>query len=517
MSSQPKKGRSAKARTKPEVLEKMIKCARHHDVSLDNNHVPVQEGRKAVILLSYGEITSPNCILDERPANSVIRRKGETYTQHSYTGIPLGYKVMFETANVAWIGETAMVKNQLRYRFGNLDENGMMSICSEWMANPTAAIKSAYTKVTGNKDTDSLNGKLLLGAHYENMQILLREHFRNVQLATTELEHAVNNWLATTEVLTHQPKIRKRIGMGSSSSSEGSSSPKRMRSYDESTITASSEDSDQRAFSPEDSLPEGLDFDAMCSNVDIQDPQTYRQNSLSIDDPFMEDFVIQQFSFEDADFGPFDWDFRSVLSSDSLVKQPSQLLAGQILQFSKFQTSSAEVVRDFVQRAVDLHQKETGKNFAIDLRAIRRIVQVAKRLEGPIRSEEGEDECYMANFLPALRIVEALVFEILARDENLKLHHSTLRQMFDDSPYKKSCDALSKEVRAECEKMIEFRMEELRSSGIGPSSVFPSKKGPVPQPAALRHETKFGILAFTSAVTKLPISSYLEECRKGME
>lgn len=487
----------------------MTKCAAAHNVVLQHNHITVQEGRKAVVLLSFGEITSTCCILHERPALSASRRDGQKYDQYLYTAVPVGYKVMFEASNEAWIGEVSESCNQLRFRFGSLDYNGNLAHCSEWMANPTAAMKAAFTKATGNKNTDALNGKLLLGAHYENIQVLLRDQFASLTSVTNlspELADKVTDWLTRKEEIVHQAKPTKRRGT-SSSSSEGSASPKRLKTHDDSTITGSSE---------EDALF-GLDFEAMCSSVDAQDPHTFRrQNSLWVDDPFTDEAALELIT-NDEDFnvifaGIPDLEpvFRSTQATARRDQPSRPSLESLTLAFTKYQSASSMIMRDFVQREIDRNPKASGKHFAVALKPIEEIVKVAVRLEGPQVNDQLEEECYAASFLPALRIIEVLVFRTLAHDDTLKLHHTTLAELFDASQFEKLYEVLSKEVREAGEHLINKRIEELKASGISPSSAFPPKKGPTPPLAALRHEAERGISAFTRAITQLPISSFFD-------
>ena len=94
--------------------------------------------------------------------------------------IPCEFKVETKSDGEYWIGETLVDEdNEIFYRF-LLKRNPLIK--SHWHSLPTPAYKEALGLLDPSKKAvKGSNGKLILGVHYPNVQVYLRNYFQHEQ------------------------------------------------------------------------------------------------------------------------------------------------------------------------------------------------------------------------------------------------------------------------------------------------------------------------------------------------
>jgi Ca2+-binding EF-hand superfamily protein len=152
-----------------------LACHAHGHRTSVSQKITVQEARKSVFVLCYGELEGPHCFEQDLLLGS---RKGEG-AQAGWVARPNGWKVCFVEQGDAWVME-CRYSSALAYEYQcallspDLGEP-VASARSECCPNPSQAYRRARDGLV--KDAMRPNGQLFAGLYYTNPQKVLREHF----------------------------------------------------------------------------------------------------------------------------------------------------------------------------------------------------------------------------------------------------------------------------------------------------------------------------------------------------
>lgn len=201
---------------------------------MENSRVLICEGRKAGIVLSYGNIPSPKCFLHECPSQS--------FKQPRQVGnlmlIPDGWKMAVNVRGFVFVGEIRYNSDFVaQYQFSRYDGAALLE-CSEFCSAPTPAFTQVLS--TLGKTGERPNGKLLLGVQYGEPQRVMREFFKyQPPSVAPEAKELFNQWMfmkTEEEVyskLLHPFLTRKRASLISNDEDDISISPLTKKGCDE--------------------------------------------------------------------------------------------------------------------------------------------------------------------------------------------------------------------------------------------------------------------------------------------
>lgn len=170
------------------------------NVDVRANSIPVQAMRRSVVVVRIGRINSKTCFIQDAPLLSFAR--SAEYSTYACSLVPDGFQTAFIFSRTAWTAEVAVNNTSIKYKFSHINNDGQVDLESSYHATPSKAFSEVASKVRSTvenfKVPSSINGKLLLGCHYETVQSLLRQYFKansGSEYINPHLEPDVQRWL----------------------------------------------------------------------------------------------------------------------------------------------------------------------------------------------------------------------------------------------------------------------------------------------------------------------------------
>lgn len=198
--------------------EVLTRLAHEFDTTLDKGHVKVCEARKSVYFLNVGKLDSLACFINERPSVSMMK----IAPSWNSIAIPNGFVCVLVAEKNVWVAETRVRNNVLEFRYtqGALYKKGDPGNEEDWKYCTSDAFRQVYDRThPGTQRIKRVNGKLLIGCHYENPQRVFRAFFSNPEThveMSEEIKKYTLRWLSNECINASSPPPPKRVRLSPS-------------------------------------------------------------------------------------------------------------------------------------------------------------------------------------------------------------------------------------------------------------------------------------------------------------